>query len=143
MKLAGVVIIVCFNKGEAVDAGDNVSGIFAESVKDDLKRSLANLVCGFCNSDCTFGSGKTFVACEKCKALCVFVQQHCTEIAVAEADFALVRNRTGDTERLKTLSDVLCGFGCIFCACLDCDRSTDGVCPNCIFKSNGLNSEHD
>lgn len=47
MKLAGVVIIVCFNKGEAVDAGDNVSGIFAESVKDDLKRSLANLVCGF------------------------------------------------------------------------------------------------
>ncbi len=44
LKLAGVVVELGLDVGEAVDAGDDLGGVLAKAVQDDAQRLLAGLV---------------------------------------------------------------------------------------------------
>ena len=57
-QLAGVIIKLGLDIGEAVDAADDLGGVLAETVEDDAQRLLAGLVCVADDADRAFGGGK-------------------------------------------------------------------------------------
>ena len=77
---------------------------------------------------------------EECEALGLIAQQHCAEVAVAEADLAVVSDGAVEAEALKADADVLCSFGSVLCAGLDCDSRADTVCPADVLKADGLDA---
>ncbi len=124
--------------GEAVDAGDDLGGILAEAVQDDPQRLGADLVGGLGDADRAFGGGEGLVAGQEGEALGFFAQQHGGEIAVAEADLAVVGDRTGDAEGLQADADRFGGVGGLVAAFLDGDRGADDIGPGGVLKGDRL-----
>ena len=56
LQLACVVVELCLNVCEAVDAADDLSSVLAKTVEDNAQRVLANLVCHLCNLDSALSS---------------------------------------------------------------------------------------
>ena len=69
LQLAGVVVELCLHIGEAVDAGDDLSGILAEAVQNDAQRGLACLVGVADDADGAFGGGKGLMTGQEREAL--------------------------------------------------------------------------
>ena len=143
LHVGGEVIILGLHVGEAVDAADDHRRVLAQAVEDDAQRLGAHLVRVQRDLDRAFGGREGLVAREESKALGVFIQQHRAQIAVAEANLALVGDGTGDAERLKTLADALGGFGGGGHAFLHRDGGAQFVGPLHVFKADGLGALHD
>ncbi len=142
-NFTGEVVHLGLDVSEAVDTRDNESRVFSKSVEDDFEGSFADFVCRSCNADCAFCGSKRFVTGKECEALCAFSEEHCGKVAVSETDFALLCNGAGNAEGLKSFADCfrsVCGVHAIL---FDCDCATHGVCPNRVFKANGLDTLDD
>ena len=143
LQLAGVVVELGLHIGEAVDAGDDLRSVLAEAVQDNAQRGLAGLIRIADDADGAFRSRKGLVTCQECEALGLLAQQHCAEVAVAEADLAVVGNGAVDAEGLKAFAD-LAGSLCVGGhAGLQRDGGADGVCPAGVLKADGLNALDD
>ena len=62
---------------------------------------------------------------------------------MADADLAVIRDGTWDAEALQALADVFGGLRGGLRAVLDRDRGADGVCPNGVLESDGLDALND
>ena len=127
-------VVLGLHIGEAVDTGDDVSGVLAQAVQDDTQRSLADLVCGAGDADGTLSSGEGLVACQESEAGGVLAQQTSAQVAVAQTDLTLLSDRTGDGESFQTFADGGCALGSIGQAALDGDGGTQGVSPDSVIN---------
>ena len=62
---------------------------------------------------------------------------------MAKTYLSVLRDRTGDTERLQTDTDRSRRVRRFYATFFDRDRRADGVCPNRVFKADGLTSSYD
>ena len=115
--------------GEAVDARDDVRGVLAETVQDDLKVGLTDLVRVEGDLDRAFSRGEGLVTREEREALGVVIEEHRAEVAVSAADLTVLGDGAGNAERLEADTDFRGGILRLRAALLDCHRSTDGVSP--------------
>ena len=70
--------------GKAVDSGDDVSCILAQTIEDDAQRGLSCFIGGSCDTDCTLSSCKGFVTCQETEAVGLFPQQHCAQVTMSQ-----------------------------------------------------------
>ena len=136
-------VVLGLHIGEAVDAGDDVSGVLAQTVQDDAQGGLADLVCGAGDADGTLSSGEGLVACQESEAGGVLAQQTSAQVAVAQTDLTLLSDRTGDGESFQTFADGGCALGSIGQAALDGDGGAQGVSPDSVIKADGLHTADD
>ena len=101
IQLARVIIVLGLHIGEAVDPRNDESRVLAETVQNDFKRGLSDLVRRFGDTDGAFRRRERFVPREKTETFGFFGKEHRREVAVAETDLALIRDRTGNTETLQ------------------------------------------
>ena len=132
---AGVVIHFGFYIGKAVDTGNDLSCVFAETVEDNAERFLTNFVCFFSNADCAFSSSEGFMASQEAEAFGFFFEQHFAEVAMAQAYFTLVSNGARDAECLQAFTDCSSSFRSFFAAFFDCDCTANDVSPASVFKA--------
>jgi len=123
---------------EAINAGNDLGGVLAEAVQDDLERFLADFVGRIGDADRAFSGGEGLVAGQKSEAFGFFTQQHGGQITMAEANFAVIGDGTGDAERLQTDADGFGGVGSLGCALLDGNGSANDISPGRIFKGDRL-----
>ena len=67
-QLAGLVVILCADVSKAIDAGNNICGILAKAVKDDLQGLLPDFVGRLDNAYCSLGSRKRLMPRQKSEA---------------------------------------------------------------------------
>ena len=143
LQLAGVVVELRLHIGEAVDAGDDLSGILAEAVQDDAQRGLARLVGVADDADGAFGGGKGLMTGQEREALGLLAQQHGAEVAVAKADLAVFGDGAVDAEGLQAFADLLGGLGGGGDTGLQRDGCADGVSPAGVLEADGLDALDD
>ena len=135
LQFAAVVVELGLHIGEAVDAGYDLCGILAETVKYAAERLLAYFV-GLCgNLDGALCGCEGLVAGEEGEALGLLAEEHGGEVAVAETHLAVVSDGTRDAEGLKAYSyglSCVCG---VLAALLDCYGGTYDVGPLCILEA--------
>ena len=56
LDFIGIIVVLGLNVSEAVDSRDDISRVFAETVKDDSEGLFANFVRASCYSDSALGS---------------------------------------------------------------------------------------
>src|SRR5699024_7470264 len=100
-QLAGEVVVFCLNIGKAVDSGDDVSSIFAQTVEDNAQRRFSCFVGGSYDTNSAFSSCERFVTSQEAEAVCFLSEQHCAQIAVAKTYLAVFCNRTWNTGSLQ------------------------------------------
>ena len=143
VQLAGEVVELGLNVGEAVDAADDLSSVLAETVEDDAQRLLAGLVGVLDDADGTLCGGEGLVTGEEGKALRLVGEQHRAEVAVTETDLAVLGDGAIDAEGLEADADHLGGLGGRFYARLERDGRAHGVRPAGVFKADGLDALDD
>ena len=129
--------------GEAVDAGDDVSGILAKTVQDHAKGLVTHLVGVEGDLDGTLSSRKGLVAREEAEAIGLLREQHCAEVAVAKTHLAVLGNRAGNAECLQADADGSSGVRGLGAALLDGDGGTYGVGPAGVLEGDVLDAAHD
>lgn len=122
--------------------GDYISRVFAETVKNNAQGLNSYLICVKSNFNSALSRCEGFVTCQEAEALGFFRKEHFTEVAVTETDLAVFGNGAGNTEGLKTDTDI-CGSGSggfIACALslFKSDSRAYGVSPLCVFKADRL-----
>ena len=85
-------------------------------------------------------AAKALVAGEEAEALGLFAQQHRGEVAVAEADLALLGDGTGHAERLQAHADRFGRFSGGLHALFQRDARAEGVRPDGVVKRDGLHA---
>ena len=118
--------------------GDDKRGVLAEAVEDDAQGLRADFIRVERDLNGALGGGEGFVAGEEAEALGLIGKEHGAEIAVAEADLTVFGDGTGNAERLQADTDRGSRVGRLLAAGLQRDRRADGVCPNGVFKADGL-----
>ena len=83
------------------------------------------------------------MTCEEAEALGLFGEEHLAKVAVAKANLAVFGNGAGDAEGLKAFTDCSCCVGSLYAALFESDCAADGVCPNSVFKADGLGTSDD
>jgi hypothetical protein len=78
------------------------------------------------------------MASEEGKAFGFFTQQHGSQVAMANADFAVISYGTGDAEALQADADRFGSSGGFGAAFLDGDRSADNISPGRVLKRDRL-----
>ena len=91
---------------------DDLGGVLAQAVEDDAQGLLAGLVGVAGDADGALGGGEGLVAGQEGRSTSVSSrEQHRAQVAVAQADLAVVGDGAGDAERLQADADGLGGFG--------------------------------
>ena len=95
LELARVVVELGLHVGEAVDAGDDLGGVLAQTVKDNAQR----LLCEPCwrsgaRPIAPSAAAKDSVAGQEGEALGVVGEQHSAQVAVAQTDLCGPRRRS-------------------------------------------------
>ena len=142
VQLAGAVVELGLDVGEAVDAGDDLGGVLAQAVQDDAQGLGAGLVGVADDADGALGGGEGLVAGQEGEALGLVPQQHGGQVAVAQADLAVVGDGAGNAEGLQADADGLGGLGGGGAALLDGDGGAHDVGPAGVLKGDGLNLLH-
>ena len=137
-QLAGEVVIFGFHIGKAVDSGNDVSCILAQTIEDDAQRGFSCFIGGSCDTDCTLSSCKGFVTCQEAETVGLFPQQHCAQVTMSQTYLAVFCNRSRHAECLESDTDCLCCLCCLGDTLFQSDSSAQGVCPYCVFKSDWL-----
>ena len=136
-------IVICFYICETVNSGNDISSIFAKTVKDNTERLCSNFVSTLCNTDSTFCSSETFMTCEEAETICFFFKKHGCKVTVTETYFSVFSNRTRDTESLETDTESFSSVSSAFLSGFDCYCSTECISPYSIFKCNRLYTSND
>ena len=138
VQLAGVVVELCLDVCEAIDAADDLCGVFAQTVQDHAQRFLPYLVSHLSDLDGTLSSGERLVAGQEGEALSLFAEQTGCQVAVAQTYLTVVSDTSGDAESLQPDTDSLSALSSVFAALLDSDSSTGNISPLCILKADAL-----
>ena len=138
LQLVVEEVVIGLHIGEAVDSGDDVGSVLAQAVQDDAERLFAGAVRCLGNADCAFCGSEGLVACEERKALGLVAEQTGAQVAVAQADLAVLRNGTRNTERLQANADGLGSVRSGIAALLQSDCAAQGICPAGVLKRDGL-----
>ena len=121
--------------------------IWAASLPRPLRMTrsggLADLVGVARDADGALRRGEGLVAGQEGEALGLLVQQHGAQVAVAQADLALVRDGAGDAEGLQALADAGSGLGGGLYVLLERDGGAQLVGPLGVLKGDGLNALDD
>ncbi len=134
----GVRIKCSLYIGKAVDAGDDVCCILAQTVEDNAQGLGANLVCIERDLNSTLCSCKGLVTCQEAEALGLLGEEHLAQVAVAKTNLAVFSNRAGNAEALQTDTDSGSGVRSFGATLLDGDGCADNICPLSILKADGL-----
>ncbi|OPZ58677.1 MAG: hypothetical protein BWY87_01348 [Deltaproteobacteria bacterium ADurb.Bin510] len=137
-QLAAGVVELGLDVGKAVDATDDLSGVLAQTVQNHAQGFLAGLVGALGQADGALGRGKALVAGQEGEASGLFTQQHGCQVAVADADLAVVGHRTRNAEGLQALAQGLGDVGGALLAALDRDRGTHHIGPGGVFEADRL-----
>jgi len=137
-QFAGGIVEAGLDVGKAVDAADDVRGILAQAVENDLQGGFAHLVGLGGNANRTLSCSKRFVPGQKTEAFGLFPQQHRSQIPVPEPDFAVVGYRTGDAEGLQAFANRLRGGSSFAAALLHGNGRTQDISPFGVLKADGL-----
>ena len=143
LQLAGVVVKLGLDIGEAVDTADDLGGVLAQAVQDHPQRLFPGFVGVADDADGALGGGEGLVARQEGEALGLIPQQHSAQIAVAQAHLAVLSHRARDAEGLEADADGLGGLGSGLNILLQCDGRADTVGPAGVFKADGLDALHD
>lgn len=127
----------------AYDKSVGTYGRFAEAVEDNSQGLCPDLVCVEGYFDSALSGSEALVTCEEAEALCLLGEEHLAEVAVTEADLAVFGDGAGDAERLETDADCGSGVGSLDSAALYSDSAADCVCPDSVFKADGLGTSDD
>src|SRR5699024_5526613 len=111
--------------------------------QDDAQGGFADLVGGAGDADSTLSGGEGLVASQESETGGVLAQQAGAQVAVAQADVALLSNRAGDGESLQALADGGSAGGGIGQAALDGDGGAQGVSPDGVVEADGLHAADD
>ena len=134
LKLVVVEIIIGADIGEAVDARDDERSVLAETVKDYAERLFSYLVSGSRDTDSALCGRERLVSCKEAEALRLLAEQHCAEVAVSETDLAVLCDRAGYAERLKSDTDSFSGVGGAGRAFLYSYGAAESVSPNRVVE---------
>ena len=137
------VFLLRLHIGKAIDTGNDLGRVLAQSVQDYPQRLLTGLVCVLHNANGPLRRSKGLMAGQERKALRLIPQQHSSQISVAQAHLPVIGHGTGNAEGLQPNSNRLRRFGCCLTAFLDGDGRPHNVCPAGVFKGNGLDFLHD
>ena len=129
--------------GEAVDAGDDLGGVLAEAVQDNAQRLLAGLVGVHRDADGTLSGREGLVTSEEREALGVVAEKHGAEVAVTEADLAVLSDGAGHAEGLEALADDSGGLRSVLGTLLDGESAAEGVGPLGVLERDGLDALDD
>ena len=143
LTLPVAVVELGLDVGEAVDAGDDLGSVLAQAVEDDPQGLLPGLVGVLDDADGALGGGKGLVAGQEGKALGLVAQQHGAQVAVAQADLAVLGHGAVDAEGLQALADGLGSLGSGLDALLDGDGGAHAVGPAGVLKADGLDALDD
>ena len=143
LQLAGVVVKLGLDIGEAVDTADDLGGVLAQAVQDHPQRLFPGFVGVADDADGALGGGEGLVARQEGEALGLIPQQHSAQIAVAQTHLAVLSHRARDAEGLEADADGLGGLGSGLNILLQCDGRADTVGPAGVFKADGLDALHD
>ena len=143
LHVGGQVIVLGLHIGEPVNAADNHGSVLAQAVQDDTQWLGAHLVGVQGNLDGALRGGEGLMAGQESEALRLLVQQHGAEIAVADADLALVRHGAGNAESLQTDTDPLCGFGSSLRVFFHGNGGAELIGPLHVLKAYGLRALDD
>ncbi len=138
LKLAGEVVELGLDIGEAVDAGDDLGGVLAEAVQDNAQRLLAGLVGVVGDANGALSGSEGLVASQEREALGVLTKQHGAQVAMAQANLAVLGHGAGDAEGLQANADGGSGVGCVGDALLHGNGAAKGVSPLGVLKCDGL-----
>mgnify|MGYP000606311573 CR=1 FL=1 len=75
---------------------------------------------------------------QECETFCFFTKQTSCQVTMADTNFTIVGNRTGDTECLQTDTDSFGSFSSVFATFLQCNGRTYYVSPLGIFETDRL-----
>jgi len=139
----GSVVKLSLYVGKAVDTGNDHSGILAETVKDNAKRLVTNLVSVKSDLDSTLCCCEGLVTCKEAEALSLIGKKHCAKVTVAETNLTVLSNGAGDTEGLKTDTDSSCCLGCLLATLLKSDGGAYSVSPDSVLKADRLGLAND
>ncbi len=143
LQAAFLIMILGAHIGKAVDAADDIGRVLAKAVEDDAQGRLADLVGRLGDADRAFRGREGFMACQEAEALGLLAQELGSQVAVAHAHHALVRDGTGDAESLQAQADGLGRLGGGLDALFHGNARAQDVSPNGVIKGNGLNAAHD
>ena len=138
----GIGIILCLHEGEAVDSGDDLCGILAETVQDDTQGILTNLVGVVGDTDGALSCCEGLVSCQEAEALSILRKEHLAQVAVSQTYLTVVCHRARNTEGLQALTDGCCCICCCSAILLDGNGSTDNICPCSILEADRLHALH-
>ena len=137
-QFTGEVVKFRLHIGEAVDAGNNHGSVLAQAVQDDAQGIFAYFVCHFSDFDSAFSCGEGFVSCQEGKALRLFAEEACGEVAVPESYFAVVCHGTGDAECLQAFANGFSSVGSVLATFLEGNGSPYDVCPFGVLETDVL-----
>ena len=138
LNLSGIIVKLGLNVSKSVDAGNNLCSILSESVQDDAKRFLTNLVGHLGNLDSSLCGSIRLMSGKECKAACLLAKQSGSKITMSQTYLTVICNRSRDTERLKALADGFSGLCCVLDTLLDSDGCTCYIRPLCVLKADFL-----
>ena len=78
------------------------------------------------------------MTCQESEALGLGREQTCSQLTVADTYLTVVGYRTGDTEALQTLTNIVGSLNSVLCLFLQSDSSTYNVSPLGVLKANHL-----
>jgi len=142
-ELGGGKVEGSLNVGEAVDSGDDIGSVLAQTVQDNAEGLGSDLVGGKSDLNSALSGGEGLVAGEEAEALGLLAEQHCAQVAVAKTDLAVVGDGAGDAESLKADADSFGSVGGGLAFLLDGDSAAHGVSPDGVLKSDGLGALDD
>ena len=79
---------------------------------------------------------------KEAEALGFLGKEHLAEVAVAETNLTVVGNGAGNAEGLESLTDCSCCIGSLYATLFECDCAADSVCPDSVFKTDGLSASY-
>ncbi len=138
LDVGGQVVVLGLHVGEAVDAGDDHGGVLAQAVQNDAQGLGAHLVGVQGDLDGALGGSEGLVACQEGEALGLLLQKPRAQVAVADADLALVRDGAGDAERLQAHANAARGLGGGLDALLHGDGGAQLIGPLRVLEADGL-----
>ena len=143
LHFAGLKVKLGLHIGKAIDTADDIGSILAQAVQNHAQGFGAHLVGSAGNADSAFCGGKAFVACQEAEALGILVQQHCAQIAMAQAHLALLGHRAGNGKGLQALANGSGAVRSALEAALYRNSGTQRISPNGIVKADGLHAAND
>ena len=143
LQLAGVVVELGLNIGEAVDPGDDLGSVLTQAVQDDPQGLLPGLVGAAGNADSTLSGSEGLVTGQEREALGLVPQQHSAQVAMAQAHLPVLGHGAVDAEGLQADADGLGGLSGGLNALLQRNGSAHGVGPASVLEADGLNALDD